>query len=64
MTDEELIGYCESHCTTERALFHSKHINRMIILAGRGEHDAKLDGWYSMHSDMQNLVDMARGATK
>lgn len=44
MTDEELIGYCESHCTTERVLFHSKHINRMIILAALGEHNAKLDG--------------------
>ncbi len=33
MEDDELIGYCELHCQTTRALFHFEHVNRMIELA-------------------------------
>lgn len=58
MTDTELIGYCEIHCTTERALFHSKHINRMAALAGVNE--GVPTGWYSMHDLMEQLCVQAR----
>ena len=30
MTDAELIGYCDIHCETERALFNDRQINRML----------------------------------
>lgn len=64
MSDDELVGYCEIHCRTERALFSADHINRMIVLAGLGEHNSKIMGWHSMHEEMQELVDLARAATK
>lgn len=59
MNDEELIGYCEIHCTTPRALFNEEQINRMTKLA-------RLDlapiekGWYSMHEEMETLCKRAR----
>ena len=68
MTDDELIGYCEIHCETPRALFHFGHINRMIKLAGFPEnYPRELDGsieWYSMHEDMSYLCEQARQRTK
>jgi hypothetical protein len=64
MNDDELIGYCEIHCTTERALFSANQINRMIVLAGLGDHNALTPGWYPMHEEMQELVDLARAAKK
>lgn len=66
MTDAELIGYCEIHCTSDRALFHSNHINRMLELAGHPEgyvHSVS-EGFYSAHDEMQNLVDRARARIK
>lgn len=60
MTDRELIGYCRLHCTTERALFHARHINRMLELAGHPEGFVKrVDGWLSVHDEMQVLCDLA-----
>ena len=60
MDDKELIGYCEMHCTTERALFSAQHINRMIALAGYPkDFPQSVTGWYSMHEEMQELVEMA-----
>lgn len=56
MEDDELIGYCELHCQTTRALFHFEHVNRMIELAGFPDnYPKKLDGskeWYSLHKEM------------
>lgn len=61
MSDEELIGYCAIHCTTERALFHISHINRMLKLAGREELSHRDHGeWHSMHEDMEQLVKEVR----
>lgn len=58
MLDEELLGYCEIHCKTERAMFNSDQINRIAKLAGEKGRVPK--GWYSMHEEMQELVDEAR----
>ena len=67
MAREELIGYCDDHSETERALFHKSMIAQMIEYAGRpgnysspeeilkGEQDL-----YSMHKEMKTLVDLAR----
>lgn len=66
MTDEELIGYCELHCTTERALFHVDHLDRMLELAGRPDGYVKtckdwVTKWYSVHEDeMLPLCNLAR----
>jgi hypothetical protein len=64
MTDDQLIGYCALHCTTERALFSADQINRMLDLAGLPRQ--RLSGWYSMHEDMAELSRLARAkqATK
>lgn len=60
MTDDELIGYCEIHCKTERAQFHASQINRMLVLSGApGQPDFK-GTWANMHEEMQELVEMAK----
>ena len=59
MTDDDLIGYVELHCRTERALFHSKHIKRLFALAG--EDVPNINGWYEMHADVADpLIAAAR----
>lgn len=58
MTDDELIGYCQIHCETPRALFHADHVNRMLVLAGREPQD--LEGFYSLHEEMEELCKLAR----
>lgn len=63
MTDEHLIGYCEIHCKTERALFKGMHVNRMLELAGNPPNFVRFvrhDDWYTMHEEMQELCDLAR----
>ncbi len=63
MTDIELIDYCEIHCTTERALFAGKHINRMIELAGNPADFPKFvrhDALLSAHEEMAELCKLAR----
>jgi hypothetical protein len=63
MTDEQLISYCEAHCQTQRALFNSDQINRMIALAGYpAEFVREIPGgqWHSLHSDMEDLCKLAR----
>jgi len=65
MDDEHLIGYCEIHCQTERALFSDTHINRMIALAGYPKDFPRtVTGWYSMHEEMQELCDLAKERVK
>ena len=62
-TDDGLIGYCELHCETPRALFKGEHINRMLALAGHPKNFVRSvpsDGWYSMHEDMALLCRLAR----
>jgi len=62
MTDAELIGYCDIHCETERALFNERQINRMIELAGYPDEFVRevRVGWYSVHQEMKELVRLAR----
>jgi len=62
MNDEELIGYCELHCKTERALFNDDQVNRMIVLAGYPPDYVMFvsSGWYSLHADMARLVTLAK----
>lgn len=61
MTDEELIGYCDIHCETPRALFVGAHINRMIELAGAppGFVQVPADRFYSVKDPMKELVKLA-----
>jgi hypothetical protein len=59
MTNDELIEYCAIHCQTPRALFHRKHIKRMIALAGCSP-GMFLPEFMSMHEDMERLVELAR----
>lgn len=69
MTDEILIGYCDYHCETPRALFNSEQIIRMIKLSNAypwySDIDPKnpptLAPWCSLHDEMKNLVELARG---
>jgi hypothetical protein len=37
LTDDELPIYCHSHCQTEVAAFHKRHIVRLLKLAGDDE---------------------------
>ena len=67
MTDQELIGYCEIHCQTERALFIGRHINRMIALAGYPKHivrSVKADQWFTMRTEMLTLCELAKTRLK
>jgi NADPH-dependent ferric siderophore reductase len=59
MTDEQLVGYTELHSQTERALFHSGHVNRMLELAGREERIP--EGWYAWHyCEAKRTIEAAR----
>lgn len=63
LTDDELPGYCEIHCRTERALFHSKHLNRILALAGHPPdyHKTVPEGWYTVRENtMDPLIKLAR----
>ncbi len=63
LTDQELPGYCEIHCRTERALFHSKHLNRMLELAGHPDGYFKTvpEGFHAVYSEtMDPLIKLAR----
>lgn len=66
MDDNVLISYCELHSQTERALFSSTHINRMLLLAGFPDgYPRVVSGWNSVHQpEMQPLVDAARRRQK
>lgn len=55
---ERLIGYCEVHCETERALFNKNQVNDMLKLAG---YPPSMDiDWVSMHEGMKELCKLAR----
>lgn len=59
MTDREFIGYCATHCKSERALFVGRDVNRMLRLAGHpnGFVAGVPDGeWFSLHEPMEELV--------
>ncbi len=61
MTDDELISYCNAHAETERALFHTDQIERMLTLAGEpwDKFQLKKNNFYSMHESMKKLVAQA-----
>lgn len=59
MSDKDFIGYCSSHCKSERALFVGRDVNRMLKLAGypNGFVSRVPDGeWFSLHEPMEELV--------
>lgn len=64
MDDKELIDYCEIHCKTDRALFHSGHVNKMLELAKHPDYIKRVpvyQEWLSLHEeDMMPLVELAR----
>lgn len=63
LTDAELPGYCESHCRTDVALFHSQHLNRLLELAGHpdGYHKTVPEGWHQVGPNtIDPLVKLAR----
>lgn len=61
MDDRELIGYCEIHCHTDRALFHVDHVKRMCALAGRAQPDLRGFQFVAVFADeMMPLVRDAR----
>jgi hypothetical protein len=63
MTNDEFIGYCEIHCTTERALFSGTHVNRMLDLAGFPpgfEKQVEASNWFSVHEEMAELCKHAK----
>ena len=66
MNDDELIGYCSIHCTTERALFHRDHINRMVELAGNPPGFTRVvdEEFLSAKESMRRLVELARERQK
>lgn len=64
---EQLIGYCELHCETERALFSGQQVNAMMALAGHAPEDFFDEGtgpsdprWYTLKEAMRLLCSMAR----
>jgi hypothetical protein len=59
-SDEELVGYCELHCKTPRALFNGAQIKRMHKLAGKEVPTLSDDAWLSMHYDMAELCGLVR----
>ena len=60
LTDDELIPYCRLHSQTERALFHSSHVARLLRLAGREEAASSWDKANCFRSlDLTDLCDEA-----
>jgi hypothetical protein len=53
--DHEFIGYCEIHSTTERALFNSSQIARLLRLAGRYEN---AEEWEKLGGNQWRSVDL------
>lgn len=62
-SDEELVGYCEAHSQTPRALFHIKHLRRLLELAGRDVSDLPTEGFFAFHHyDNRDVFKDARAA--
>lgn len=66
MDAKELIGYCDIHCETPRALFSKEQVAQMILLAGEPDDwDAPEDfangikAWYCFKEEMKELVKLA-----
>lgn len=60
---DRLIGYCESHCETPRALFNGKQVNDMLKLAGHPVGwvlEVDENEWFSLHDEMAELCKLAR----
>lgn len=66
MSREELISYCDLHCKTPRALFRRDMIAQMVEYAGNPNEYPKSEEWmagiewYSLHEEMEELVQLAR----
>lgn len=48
-TDRELVGYCDLHARTPLALFHIKHLRRLLELAGRDISQLPTEGFFAFH---------------
>jgi hypothetical protein len=60
-TDEEFLGYFELHSRTDLALFHRKHVERLLKMAGQKVPES-LKEWTSVHDDVADpLIAQARG---
>jgi len=67
MDIKRLVGYCDIHSETPRALFHKDMIAQMIDYAGNpedyptAEEMFKADiEWQSLHEEMKTLVNLCR----
>lgn len=59
-TDDEFLGYFELHSRTPLALFHRKHVERLLKMAGV-EPNPRLGEWTAVHADVaEPLVLQAR----
>lgn len=47
--DEFFLGYCSIHAATDLALFHRKHVERLLNLAGR-KAPPNMGEWLSIRS--------------
>ncbi len=70
MSREELIGYCELHCRTPRALFRFDQIAQMVEYAGRPdncdtpeEFMERKNDFTSLKSEMEELIKLSRETT-
>lgn len=65
-TNEFFLDYCSIHSETERALFHTDHLRRLLSLAGAEEEFEPFRGnWMSAHADVvKPLVARARERMK
>ena len=71
MDTKGLIGYCDIHCETERALFNCEQVAQMVYLAGEPdayEHPEVIATspmkWLSLTEEMKELVALARERIK
>ena len=71
MATKELIGYCDIHCETDRALFSREQVAQMIYLAGEPDTWDSPNvivtcsvKWISLKEEMKALVALARERIK
>ena len=67
MNLKELVGYCDLHSETPRALFRKDMIAQMIAYAGNPEDfpsakemNKAHKEWFSLHDDMKTLVNLCK----
>ena len=48
LTDTEFLYYVETHCNTDRALFHRSMVERLLVLAGDDPDGFDLGDWITL----------------